>query len=147
LRPGMIHAESLLAVLGDAGLQQDGDEADEDCGTRRSPGLLRKHYAPKARLVVGAWQAESELRQWMARQGWIPAEVHVIAHTRVPTGPGLGGISIIPHDPPAFARALYAELHRCDAAGAQVIVVEAVPDEPEWRAIRDRLERASDGAS
>ena len=36
-----------------------------------------------------------------------------------------------------------AELHRCDEAGARVIIVEELPDAPEWRAIADRLHRAS----
>jgi Putative GTP-binding controlling metal-binding len=67
----------------------------------------------------------------------------VIAHTRIPFGPGFGGVSVIPHDAEAFARALYAELHRCDASGAALIVVEAVPNETEWRAVADRLARAA----
>jgi len=37
---------------------------------------------------------------------------------------------------------LYAELHRCDADGAELIVVETVPDDPDWAAIADRLARA-----
>jgi L-threonylcarbamoyladenylate synthase len=50
---------------------------------------------------------------------------------------------VIPHDATAFARAIYAELHQCDEAGAELIVVEALPDTPEWRAIADRLRRAA----
>jgi len=46
-------------------------------------------------------------------------------------------------DPEAFARALYAALHRCDEAGARGIVVEAVPDSPGWSGIADRLRRAA----
>ena len=46
-------------------------------------------------------------------------------------------------DAAAFARAIYAELHQCDEAGAELIVVEALPDAPEWRAIADRLRRAA----
>jgi len=52
-------------------------------------------------------------------------------------------VSVIPHDAEAFARAIYAELHRCDEAGAELIVVEAPPDMPEWSGIADRLRRAS----
>jgi L-threonylcarbamoyladenylate synthase len=52
-------------------------------------------------------------------------------------------VSVIPHDPEAYARALYGELHRCDAAGAQLIVVETPPDTPEWSGIADRLRRAA----
>jgi len=43
----------------------------------------------------------------------------------------------------AFARAIYAELHRCDEEGAEVIVVEALPETSEWRALADRLKRAA----
>ena len=43
----------------------------------------------------------------------------------------------------AFARAIYAELHRCDEAGATLIVVEAVPKSGEWKAVADRLKRAA----
>jgi hypothetical protein len=49
---------------------------------------------------------------------------------------------VIPHDAEAFARAIYAELHRCDDEGAQLIVVEGLPDAPPWRAIAERLARA-----
>ena len=69
--------------------------------------------------------------------------VHVVAHTRIPSGAGLGRVSVIPHDATAFARAIYAELHECDEAGAELIVVEALPDAPEWRAVADRLRRAA----
>jgi L-threonylcarbamoyladenylate synthase len=52
-------------------------------------------------------------------------------------------VSVIPHDAEAFARAIYAELHRCDELGAELIVVEQPPETTEWRAISDRLKRAS----
>ena len=43
----------------------------------------------------------------------------------------------------AFARAIYAELHHCDEAGAELIVIEDIPNTSEWRAIGDRLKRAA----
>ena len=67
----------------------------------------------------------------------------IIAHTKIPAGFRAENVSVIPHDAEAFARALYAELHRCDAAGAKLIVVEAPPDLPEWSGIADRLRRAA----
>ncbi|MBN2506885.1 MAG: threonylcarbamoyl-AMP synthase [Verrucomicrobia bacterium] len=145
LRPGVIHAESLRAVLGDAVLRPGGDETATPGTSLRSPGLLRRHYAPRARLVVGAWADDADLRQQIAARGWSPAGLHVLAHTRLPSSQtlGLGGVRIMPRDPHAFARALYAALHGCDEAGARIILAEAVPDAPEWRAIRDRLDRAS----
>ena len=68
---------------------------------------------------------------------------HVLAHTKIPADKQFAGVSVIPHDAEAFARALYAELHRCDEAGVETIVVEAPPDLPEWSGIADRLRRAS----
>jgi L-threonylcarbamoyladenylate synthase len=69
--------------------------------------------------------------------------VNVIAHSRIPSGHEFGRVSVIPHDPEAFARALYAEMHASDEAGANLIVVEAPPESAEWRAIADRLRRAA----
>jgi L-threonylcarbamoyladenylate synthase len=138
LRPGMIHAPALAAVAGT--LAADGRLA----GRRlRSPGLLRKHYAPRAKLVVWSWRDDEELRARLAGGGGRGSRTYIIAHSRIPSTEGLGGVSVIPHDAEAFARALYAELHRCDEAGAELIIMEAVPETIEWRALSDRLKRAA----
>jgi L-threonylcarbamoyladenylate synthase len=139
LRPGMIHEESLVAVLGplqSAGREAPGEEA------LRSPGLLRKHYAPRAKLVILPWRDAEDFNRQLSTTSHLPSRTHVIAHTHIPSGEGLGGVSVIPHDAEAFARAIYAELHRCDEMGAALIVVETFPDGVEWRAIADRLNRA-----
>jgi L-threonylcarbamoyladenylate synthase len=70
-------------------------------------------------------------------------KIGVVAHTRIPSGAGFGRVAVIPHDAEAFARSIYAELHQCDEAGAELIVVEALPETDEWRAITDRLNRAA----
>jgi L-threonylcarbamoyladenylate synthase len=67
----------------------------------------------------------------------------VISHTVIPAGLESSRVSVIPRDAEAFARAIYAELHRCDQAGAGSIVVEALPETVEWQGIADRLRRAS----
>jgi L-threonylcarbamoyladenylate synthase len=138
LRPGMIHDQALLAVTGELILG-----ASESKELLKSPGLLRKHYSPKARLVVWSWRDEAELEARSSKAEVRRSRIHVIAHTRIPSGAGFGGVSVIPHDADAFARAIYAALHQCDEAGAELIVVEALPDAPEWRAIADRLRRAA----
>ena len=140
LRPGMIHAKSLAAVLGEGGLQgSDGP----DGGPLRSPGQLRKHYSPKARLIVLEWRDDSDLLAQLARAGISAAGCQVIAHSRIPGSASVAGISVIPHDAEAYARAMYGELHRCDAVGAECIVIEALPGGAEWQAIADRLRRAA----
>ena len=139
LRPGMIHAEALLAVLGASGLQVGGSSEK----VLRSPGLLKKHYSPKAKLLITTWVDDADLNAQIGAHGVTPARVFVITHNRVPSINGLGGISVIPHDPVAFARALYAELHQCDAHNAGLIIVEKPPQTDAWRGIADRLARAA----
>ena len=140
LRPGMIHAESLAAVTGELANAERGARNAE---LLRSPGLLPKHYAPKAKLVVLSWRDETELRRQLSTFNLARGKTCVIAHTRIPAGKRVGRVSVIAQDAGAFARAIYAELHRCDEEGAQLIVVEALPEAAEWQAINDRLRRAA----
>jgi L-threonylcarbamoyladenylate synthase len=140
LRPGMIHAESLAAVV--AGNIQH-STSNIQHATLRSPGLLRKHYAPKAKLVVLNWLDDKDLRAKLSTFNPQPSTCFVIAHTRIPAAVDYAEVSVIPRDAEAFARAIYAELHRCDAAGAAWIVVETPPASPEWAGITDRLRRAA----
>ena len=143
LRPGMIHEESLVAAMGK--VLSLASEVESSGVGLRSPGLLKKHYSPKAKLVILNWTNDTELKSRLtphaSRLG--ASRTHIIAHTHIPSGEGFAGVSVIPHDAEAFARALYAELHRCDEADADLIVVEGLPDAIEWRAIADRLNRAA----
>lgn len=144
LRPGMIHEESLRAALGEAGVTPVAvAPSGSNTGELRSPGMLAKHYSPRAKLVIRRWRDSADCDSQLAAFNFPRAQIHVIAHTHIPGGEGLGAVCVIPHDAEAFARALYAELHRCDEAGAALIVVEHLPAGAEWRAIADRLTRAA----
>lgn len=142
LRPGMVHEESLLAVTGDL-ISSQKMVLNAGGKALRSPGLLKKHYAPKARLALLEWRDNADLRAQIAGLGVPGSKCYIVSHTTIPTGDGFAHVSVIPHDAEAFARAIYAELHRCDEEGAELIVVEALPDLPTWRAIGDRLRRAA----
>lgn len=137
LRPGMIHEEALMAVT-----EKLAVGAGHEGAVLKSPGQLQKHYAPKAKLMILEWRDETELRSKLPARGNYRIR-HVIAHTHIPSQADFMRVSVIPHDAEAFARALYAELHRCDELGAELIVVEAPPEASEWRAIADRLKRAA----
>ncbi len=142
LRPGMIHTPSLAAALGDEAALQSGP-APADSEPLRSPGQLPRHYAPTARLLICEWTSADDLEQQLGKYRANADRIHIIAHTRIPPGTRFGSVSVIPRDAEAYARALYAELHRCDAAGAELIVAEALPEGSEWNGIADRLARAS----
>ena len=139
LRPGMVHAQAIAAV----GFPVADGESPSNSKSLRSPGLLKKHYAPKAKLWVLNWRNETDLQSQIGHRPSATGNLFVIAHTHIPSGFPAANVSVIPHDAEAFARALYAELHRCDAAGATTIVVEAPPDTPAWAGIADRLRRAA----
>jgi len=144
LRPGMIHAESLLAVLGAGELRMPAPDWSGGTETiSRSPGLLRKHYSPKARLVVLPWRDEIDLERQLQRFDVPPEKICIIAHTQIPLSGRFGRVAVLPHDAEAFARAWYAELHESDRMRMELIVVEAPPPEESWRAITDRLTRAA----
>ena len=138
LRPGMIHAESLMAVTGALA-----EPAGRAAGPLRSPGLLTRHYSPRAKLVLWQWSNAQDLAEKLESQRIPTDRVHVLVHTHIPSDPKVGTIHRMPSEPAAYARGLYAELHACDAAGARLIVVEALPAAPAWRAIQDRLRRAA----
>jgi L-threonylcarbamoyladenylate synthase len=140
LRPGMIHAESLAAVVE---VQSSNSKVQSPAGALRSPGLLAKHYSPQAKLVVLDWNDAADLGAKISGYQFRRADVHLIVHAKIPAGFAAENVCVIPHDAEAYARALYGELHRCDAAGAQLIVVEAPPETAEWAGIADRLRRAA----
>ena len=137
LRPGMIQEDALASVLGELGTRTS------DSGPLRSPGLLPKHYAPLARLVLRDWQDEKDLLEFIFSFKVQPSDCCVIAHTRIPGPGGFARVGVIPHDPEAFARAIYSELHRCDETGARLIVVESLPETREWMPLADRLRKAA----
>jgi L-threonylcarbamoyladenylate synthase len=144
LRPGMIHIESLLAAMGGSDLQTSAP--DRTNGTEmllRSPGLLPKHYSPKATLILLQWRDENDLAAQLSNYPIQRDRIHVITYHAIPLRQNFGRVAVIPHDAEAFARAIYAELHQCDEAGAELIVVETPPSSEEWRGIADRLTRAA----
>ena len=136
LRPGMVHAEALLTILGDLAV------AGQAEGQLRSPGLLPKHYSPKGKLLLLQWRNDADLHQQLSAHGICGTGCHVIAYDRIPSVEGLARVAVIPHDAEAFARAIYGELHACDEAGARWIVAEAPPGGSEWGGVTDRLSRA-----
>ena len=137
LRPGMVSMEAIEAVLSDGAIT-----VGKDVGVLKSPGQLERHYAPNARLLVLNWKDEEDLENQISYSRTPHDRVHVIAHTHVVGGTRFGRVSVLPREAQAYAQVLYGELHRCDQEGAELICVEAPPDDPEWVAINDRLSRA-----
>jgi len=131
LRPGMLSRERLAAVVGRVDLparEPDGTEA------RRSPGMVERHYAPRATLVP-----------YDPADGPLAVPDDAIAGALLLGAPPPAGVTHVlrlPTDPETYARGLYAALHRLDDLGCTAVAVERVPPGPEWDGVRDRLDRA-----
>jgi len=151
LRPGMITREQLEAVVGPVGRGAAPERAD---APRAAPGMIARHYAPKALVrTLEAAALDTALNAALeAARHAVATEaaprlakgeaVGVLTHARdVP--PGLRFARRLPADPAGYAAALYDALHAADAAGCAELLVEAVPDSEAWEAIRDRLTRAA----
>ncbi|MBY0589243.1 threonylcarbamoyl-AMP synthase [bacterium] len=130
LRPGPVSSAEIEAIIGP--LEGNSNEGDE---TLRSPGMLARHYAPRAPLRVlddPASIRQSDIKKkgvvWIAFDGEdsLP-EVATI---------------FLPKQPSEYRRSLYAALHQADEMGATLILVSRPPEGPDWEGVRDRLSRA-----
>jgi len=89
------------------------------------------------------WADMEDLEQMIRRKDVVPERTCVLCHDQLPDPSRFLRVSVIPHDPEAFARALFAELFVCDRLNPDLIVVETVPSTHTWDGIRNRLERAA----
>ncbi len=129
LRPGALGLRALREVTGPITLPAD---QVTDGAARLSPGMSRRHYAPRAKVV---------LTQDVDRVDGLAGPVGVLAYD-ADEGPYR---EVLPADPRGYAADLYAALHRLDDAGVRTVIVQAVPESEEWLAVRDRLRRAAAG--
>jgi L-threonylcarbamoyladenylate synthase len=129
LRPGMLGRSAIESVLGVP--LEDARAADAP----RASGTLASHYAPRTPTVlVRAEALDRAVRPGDAVLARRPAPV--------PRGPWHAWVEA-PQDATRHAHDLYAHLRTLDASGAARIVIESVPDDATWDAVRDRLVRAS----
>ena len=98
LRPGMIHAESLFAALGQEVSANTLPRPDGPKPLLRSPGLLPRHYSPKATLILLQWRDENDLAAQISTRSIGRDKIHVIAHHVIPLRLKFGRVSVIPHD-------------------------------------------------
>lgn len=131
LRPGPIGADEIARVSA-----QEIEEGPPVAGPAHSPGQGARHYAP----ATPALRVES-LAELEALRPTPEDVVLVVGHgaARAPR--------VALEEPTLAARRLYAVLRECDASGPRRILVVMPPREPAWRAIRDRLMRATRPAS
>jgi L-threonylcarbamoyladenylate synthase len=139
LRPGAITVEQIGRALNvqvtiPSGFDNRTGEAHS------SPGQLPVHYAPRTMMLVVA--TDEVPTSWV---GTPPAGLCglIVAGYEVPIVPGVFDRRVDWLDPTIAARELYETLHRWDDGLMNGIYVVLPPDDDTWRAMRDRLWRAS----
>ncbi|SDT77248.1 L-threonylcarbamoyladenylate synthase [Actinoplanes derwentensis] len=125
LRPGALGLRLLRDVVGTIALPE---AETEDGAARHSPGMSRRHYAPRAKVVLRADVRDTE---------GLAAPVGTLTYE------GSDGTEVLSADPREYAADLYAALHRLDDAGHATIIVQEPPGTEDWLAVRDRLSRAA----
>lgn len=137
LRPGHISPAHLEAVIGRC------PSIEAAPGAPRVSGSLAAHYAPQTPMRLLACE---RLLDFLNAQRHRGGRCGVIGHSQPPQA-GMPHLwRMLPAEPIGYAHDLYAALRDMDHAGVDLIVVEALPDDPAWAAVADRLRRAVAGA-
>jgi L-threonylcarbamoyladenylate synthase len=135
LRPGLIGPAALEQEIGP--VSRLAVLADEQ--PRPSPGLMVRHYAPRAVLELVTGDGGERVREQVGRArrvGWL-------TWAPAPDVPAGVEVVVMPADPEGYSARLYAVLHDLDGRGVETVVVAEPPDDEAWLAVRDRLRRAS----
>ena len=106
----------------------------------RASGTLASHYAPHAPAYR---VASSELLREVAERVESGARVAVLARARARPAGFAGAWIAAPADAPRYAHDLYANLRALDMRDITAMLIEDVPDDDAWLAVRDRVARAA----
>jgi L-threonylcarbamoyladenylate synthase len=134
LRPGTIALPQLEAVIGEIRLASGVSGG----AARPSPGMLDKHYAPRARVVVAD---AKDVAAVIARE--VGAGRRVGAMVVHASSDAAVQEIVLPDDARGYAARLYDALHSLDDHNCDVIVVERVPGDASWMGVADRIRRAA----
>lgn len=125
LRAGAVPRADIERIIG----EPLADPAPSAGAAPSAPGQLESHYAPRARLRLGALTAE-------------PGEMLLAFGPDAPKG--VPGLNLSPTaDLREAAANLFAYLHILDETGIAGIAVTAIPEHGLGEAINDRLRRAA----
>ena len=122
--------------------------ANENEGLKKSPGMLKKHYAPKARLILAEGKSEIMVKNILTAASEYKKEgnkVGIIASRENADKFSDFLVMIIGNakDLETCAHNLYAQLRLLDEQRCDIIIAENFEDKGMGRAIMDRLRRAS----
>ena len=136
LRPGPILAEEIEHILGIAP-ETLSEDAHPDDSALKSPGLMKRHYAPRATLVVERDAID------LARENVTKEKTGLLCMSEPEDVPETVVIFPMPESAGGYGTALYSALHEMEKQDVKTVFIECPPETREWEAVWDRLIRAS----
>lgn len=136
LRPGAVTRDQLEPLTGPLAAPEKAAAPD---AVRPAPGMMERHYAPRARLVLFS-PAEIGDALAQATAATATGERVAVVSRSAAAGPH---VIQMPRDPAGYATRLYRVLHDLDTAGVTTAWVEELPADAPWEGVRDRLQRAA----
>jgi L-threonylcarbamoyladenylate synthase len=136
LRPGTLSRIEIERVLGTT--LRDPAPAVEATEARLSPGMIERHYAPRARVVL---VEPADVAAVIARESTAGHRVGVIVIVASVSSAAV--VHRLPADALGYARQLYAALHAVDDAACDVVCIERPPESADWVGVNDRVRRAA----
>ncbi len=135
LRPGHITPQQIEAIIEQPVLLKQQNEI-------RAPGMLELHYAPTTPAALCANEHLPQQLQKFSAEGKQTALIcrrsSAIKDSHMTT-------KALPDDPEGFGQALYAALRDIDLLKLDFIIIEQLPQHPEWMAVNDRLLKSTAG--
>jgi L-threonylcarbamoyladenylate synthase len=133
LRPGMISSQDIAFVLKTEVLSSQTDSP-------RVSGSLESHYAPQTQMVLIPSDQIPAYLQTLSNE---ELPVVVLLTKALPVRNTNIELLVMPTDAKNYAHHLYQTLRDLDKKSYKKIIVEEVPLDGQWDAVRDRLKRAS----
>jgi L-threonylcarbamoyladenylate synthase len=149
LRPGGAPFEALKAVLPDLQLHPFvQSETEITLDKARSPGMMHKHYAPKAQVILVEGNVEAvicKIKQLTIGYKEKNAKVAVLATDETQAAYRAYVVRSMGsrHNLKTVAANLFRLLREVDAEGVDVILAESVPQDGLGLAVMNRLRKAS----
>jgi L-threonylcarbamoyladenylate synthase len=136
LRPGMIAADAIAKILG-----RPVSMSRQDAPVTRVPGMHHVHYAPStATRIMTAAEIATHIQN--LQENDLPIVCMVYSNITFPMVQNVFWVRM-PADAVHYAHELYRTMRSLDQQHYRAIIIESVPEETAWEAIRDRLSRAS----
>jgi L-threonylcarbamoyladenylate synthase len=140
LRPGHITRHDIEAVLQTELMIISTQAKQTSQSEMRAPGMMTVHYAPS---TVAVLCPDDRMLKIIQELNFRNKKIGVLAYRSEQAENRLTRIIRMPEHADDYAQALYTSLRELDGLQLDMILIEQPPQTEAWRAINDRLSKAT----